>query len=103
MHEIAVRDFHSLGMHKTKHHTGVLIFFLFKQRYFDIVADSGIHKKIPSADWHDIEAKLKYEFRRGKYGSALIEVIKRIGDVLAAEFPKEPDGSNELSDEVAIS
>jgi putative membrane protein len=103
MHEIAVKDFHSLGMHKTKDRTGVLIFILFKQRYFDIVADSGIYEKIPNTVWNDMEAKTKHQFRHGNFGEQLLDIIDITGKLLAKEFPGKADDKNELSDEVVVS
>ena len=102
LHQIAVKQFHSMGMHKTKNKTGVLIFILFNDKYFDVVADEGIHKKIPDSVWTKFEELLVSEFKREKYTSAIIHVIKRIGETLVKEFPCEDGDTNELPDDTVI-
>ncbi len=102
LHESALKEFHALGMHKTKHKTGVLIFILFHNKYFDVIADEGIHKKIPDETWKKFEDLLISEFKRERYTSAIIHVIKRIGDTLAKEFPCGTDDANEISDDAVI-
>lgn len=102
-HSIALDAFHSLGMHKTKHKTGVLIFILFAEKYFDVVADEGIHNKIPDSKWKEIELKLTEEFKKGNFANTIIHILTEIGKVLTKEFPKEADDINELPDEINIS
>lgn len=101
-HSIALDAFHSLGMHKTKHKTGVLIFILFDEKYFDVIADEGIHKKIPDEKWKEIELKITEEFKKGNFSGTIIHVLTEIGKVLAKEFPNEADDTNELTDEISI-
>ena len=102
LHEIALKEFHALGMHKTKLKTGGLIFILFHDKYFDVVADEGIHKKIPDETWKKFEELLISEFKRERYCSAIIHVIKRIGETLTKEFPCEAGDANELKDDAVI-
>ena len=102
LHDVAIHEFHSLGMHNTKHKTGVLIFIMFGERYFDILADEGIHKKIDEIVWKELEEKMKDEFKKGSYKTAILHVIERIGETLRKEFPHEEGGINELSDEIDI-
>lgn len=102
LHEAAIKEFHSLGMHKTKNKTGVLIFILFNDKYFDVVADEGIHNKIPDSMWKKFEDLLRSEFRKEKYSSAIIHVIKRVGETLTKEFPLEAGDRNELPDDAVI-
>lgn len=102
LHDIAVRDFHSLGMQNTKDKTGVLIFVLFSERYYDILADEGIHKKISDDIWAELEEKIKTEFKTENYKTAILHVIERIGAALIKEFPGDGGDANELPDEVVI-
>lgn len=43
--ELALRGFTKLKMHKTRDKTGVMIFILFDERKFEIIADEGINSK----------------------------------------------------------
>jgi uncharacterized membrane protein len=103
-HELAMKDFNTLGVANTRERTGVLVFLLFGQRYFDIIADEGIYKKINDSVWNEIEEKLKEEFREGNYAAGIITLIKRIGDILAVEFPTRAgaDNDDEIDREIVI-
>ena len=57
--ELAVKEFIKLGMNKTIDHTGVLIFVLFKDKVFEIIADEGINDKINQDKWDLIIFQMK--------------------------------------------
>jgi uncharacterized membrane protein len=101
-HELAVRDFEKLGIANTKDRTGLLIFVLFKERYYDIIADEGIYQNIPDSVWNNLEAKLKEEFRSGSYANGILHIIYGVGEVLRKEFPREEGDVNELPDEIVV-
>ncbi len=101
-HELAVKDFEKLGMANTKHKTGVLLFIIFSERFYDILADEGIHPKISLSTWNGLELKLKEEFRKENYLNGIIHIIKNMGDILKQEYPKEADDTNELRDDVVV-
>jgi uncharacterized membrane protein len=101
-HELAVKDFEKLGMADTKDKTGILIFILFQERFYDILADEGIYEKIPDKVWNDLEAKLKGEFAQGAYVKGILHIVKNMGKILGKEFPYKADDVNELSDEVVV-
>lgn len=101
-HELAVKDFEKLGMALTKDKTGIMIFIIFSERYYDILADEGIYEKIPDDTWNSLEAKLKDEFIRGSYLNGILHIIKHMGNILSKEFPRKADDVNELPDEVVV-
>jgi len=101
-HDLAVKDFEKLGMANTKHKTGVLLFIIFSERFYDILADEGIHPKIPVSTWNGLELKLKEEFRKENYLNGILHIIKNMGEILKQEFPKEADDFNELRDDVVV-
>ncbi len=101
-HELAVKDFEKLGIAGTKDKTGILIFILFKERFYDILADEGIYEKIPDEVWNDLEAKLKEEFSQGAFVNGILHVVKSMGEILRCEFPRKTDDVNELPDEVVV-
>ena len=101
-HELAVKDFEKLGMADTKDKTGILIFILFKERFYDILADEGIYEKIPDGVWNDLEGKLKNEFSQGAYVNGILHIVKNMGEILTREFPRKADDVNELPDEVVV-
>jgi uncharacterized membrane protein len=100
--ELAVRDFEKLGMTNTKYKSGILIFIIFGERSYDILADEGIYEKIHDSVWNELETKLKEEFRNENYVSGIIHLIQQMGSILAKEFPSGPGNIDELKDEVVI-
>lgn len=101
-HELAVRDFEKMGMTNTRDKTGILVFIIFGERYYDILADEGIYNKIPDSTWNKLESKLVDEFKSGGYLNAILHIVDRMGDVLYREFPRKDDDKNELPDEVVV-
>jgi uncharacterized membrane protein len=101
-HELAVKDFEKLGMANTKDKTGIMIFIIFSERYYDILADEGIYEKISDEMWNGLETRLKEEFLRGSYLNGILHIVEQMGNVLAKEFPRKADDVNELPDEVVV-
>lgn len=103
-HELAMKDFQRLEVFKTKERTGVLIFLIFEEQYFDIIADEGIYAKIPDETWNKMEEKLKVEFRNKNYSAGVLALINEMGEVLSREFPTRAgaDNDDELQNEIVI-
>ena len=101
-HELAVKDFENLGIANTKHKTGVLIFLILSERYYDILADEGIHSKIDDHIWLSIKDKIKEEFPKEGYLNGILHIIDKVGEVLKNEFPKAAEDIDELPDEVVV-
>ncbi|MCI0449536.1 MAG: TPM domain-containing protein [Chlorobi bacterium] len=103
-HELAFRDFDKLGVANTKERTGILIFIIFGEKYYDIIADEGIYAKIPNSAWNMLEVRLKGEFRKGSYFTGLMHLIKSMAKILEKEFPpKTGESDDEISKEIEIS
>lgn len=100
--ELALKEFHKLGMQNTKDKTGVLLYILFNDRKFEIVADKGINDKIPEEKWNVITNHLINEFKEGKYKDGIVKALDEIKEVLVKEFPRKADDTNELSNDIVI-
>ncbi len=100
--EIAVNQFLKLGMHKTKHRTGLLIYLLLDDKKFEIIADDGINKIIEISTWDSIEDTIRQEFKDGNYLQGVLHCINLIGEKLKIHFPRESDDTNELSNDVVV-
>jgi uncharacterized membrane protein len=103
-HELAFKDFDVLGVANTSEMTGVLIFIIFEERYYDIIADEGIYKKIPDEFWNVLEEKLKIEFKSGNYSAGILELINGMGTILRKEFPVRAGAVNddEIDREIVV-
>ncbi len=104
-HELAMKDFERLGVYKTRERTGVLIFLIFEEKYFDIIADEGIFAKIPDETWNKIEDNLKEEFKSKNYAAGVISLINEMGEILSKEFLTRAGAENddEIDREIVIS
>lgn len=100
--ELALKEFHKLGMHNTKDKTGILLYILFNDRKFEIVADEGINAKISDEKWSVITNHLINEFKSGNYKSGVIKALDEIKEVLVKEFPRKAGDKNELSNDIVI-
>jgi putative membrane protein len=98
--ERAVRTFLEKRLYKTREENGVLIFISILERKVWILADRGIHRKIPHGDWQALALQLSTGIRGGEPCAALCRVIAKCGEILAEHFPKRPDDINELPDDL---
>lgn len=98
----AVREFERRGMTKTRDRTGVLILFVWEERRFAIVGDTGIHAKLGDNYWAARAEELKTYFENGDYVCGLTAIVENVGRELARYFPRKADDRNELSDDVIV-
>jgi uncharacterized membrane protein len=92
----ARRTFVRLGMAKTRHRNGVLIFVVPSRKRFVILGDAGIHEKVGQAFWDQAKTTLAEHFLKAKFTEGLEAAITQLGDALALHFPPDDDGPNEL-------
>ena len=99
----AQRIFIQLGMNRTKHRNGVLIYLASDHRKFAILGDEGIHLVVPEDYWEDVKDEMQKHFREGKFLAGLCLGIQRVGEKLQAYFPAEKGDVDELPDEISES
>jgi len=102
VNERAVRHFMESGVYNTRYRTGILLFISLLERRVELLADRGISKKIPQAEWNAIIGTIVDGIRNGPFESRLIEAVDRCGDLLAEHFPVQADDVNELSDDIEV-
>ena len=96
--------FERLGMSRTRHRNGVLLFVVPSRRRFVLLGDTGIHAKVGHAFWERVSQALSERFRAGDFTGGLVQSIETIGEELRRHFPCEPtEESNELADDVDVS
>jgi len=100
--QLAEKEFVRLGIHKTRDHTGILIFILLSERQFYILADQGINSLVDQKTWDDIRDSMVSDFSRGEFPGGIIRCIESVGDILSKHFPIKPDDLNELSNKVIV-
>jgi putative membrane protein len=94
----AIQQFLAHGIHVTANRTGVLIFCALDEHRVEVVADQGIHSRVPAEVWADVASALTRELRAGRPIEGFEAAIALSGEALSAHFPPGPDNPNELSD-----
>ena len=92
--------FEKLGMQRTRHRNGVLIYLSPSSQTFAILGDIGIHTAAGEQLWQPAAEALRQGLAAGQLSAALIETVTRIGHALQTHFPAETPNPNELADEV---
>lgn len=90
--------FTKLGMEKTRQRNAVLIYLAPRSRQFAIVGDTGVHEKCGDDFWREVSATMEQRLRKGEFTDAVLAAVEKIGALLAAQFPRRPDDTNELPD-----
>jgi len=98
----ATELFAKLGVWDTEENSGVLIYLLLADREVHILADRGINKRVPQADWDAVAQAMEGCFRQGDFLHGSLEGIERITTILATHFPASPDNPDELPNQPII-
>ena len=80
--------FSQLGMEKSKHRNGVLIFLAPLSRNFAVIGDAAVHEKCGDAFWTVLAAAMGARFRQRAFTDGLVHGIERAGELLANTFPR---------------
>ena len=101
-HRVAMEQFVSRGIARTKERTGILIFVSLAERYARIIADEGIAGRVSQAEWQGAIDTLTGHMRDGRIADGFIAAIDRCGVVLATHFPSTGPERSELPDRVYL-
>jgi putative membrane protein len=98
----AEEAFYEQHLHETKEKTGVLIFLSLLEHRVHLLADTGIHTKVPAETWENLVQQITSGMKKGQPFEALHHAVGACGRLLAEHFPKNPDDTDELSNELRI-
>jgi len=98
--EAALHQFLAHGLHVTEARTGVMIFAAEADHQVEVIADKGIHEKVPDTVWAEAAAALAKGMKSRDPVSGFTEAVRICGEVLAQHFPPRPDNPNELADRI---
>jgi uncharacterized membrane protein len=98
--EFARARFKKLGMTRTRLRNAVLIYLAPLSRQFAVVGDTGVHEKCGDGFWQEVVAAMKPRLQGENFTEAILDGIRKVGDVLAQHFPREPGDKNELADQI---
>ncbi len=96
----AVTMFGKLRIWDTEHNNGVLIYLLLAERAIEIVADRGLARHVPPAEWTRLIDGMREAFRAGRFEQGLMEAVDAVDAKLREHFPLAPGAvnPNELPD-----
>ena len=95
----AVQVFAQLRVWDTEQNTGVLFYVLMAEQRIEIVADRGIAKQVPQAQWDAICAGMRDCFARGQWREGSLQGITAAHALLREHFPSDgSDNPDELPD-----
>jgi len=101
-HRRAVEQFLAQDLHTTSGRTGVLIFVSVAERYAEVLADTGIHKRVPDGTWENIVNELTALIGSGRPADGFVQAIEQTGRHLAQHFPPGASDPNELPDHLIV-
>ena len=101
-HARAVEQFLVQNLHTTAGRTGVLIFVSVAERYAEILADAGIHQKVPEGTWQTIVDEMTAAIGDGRTTDGFVQAIERVGHHLAEHFPPGSAPVNTLSNHLIV-
>jgi uncharacterized membrane protein len=94
--------FKKLGMSRTDHRNGVLIYLAVKKRQYAVIGDKGIHKVVPENFWKHLQHEMLKYFKENQFAEGLIFAISETGEHLKKYFPHQANDKNELPDEISF-
>jgi uncharacterized membrane protein len=80
--------FGKMGMAKSPHRNGVLIFVAPRSRKFAVIGDSAVHEKCGDPFWASLAEAMAGHFRSGNFTDGIVHGIERAGKLLAETFPR---------------
>jgi uncharacterized membrane protein len=95
----ALEVFGLLRVWDTEHNNGVLIYVLHAEHAVEIVADRGLARRVPQAEWDTLCHLVEREFRAGRFGEGALAAINGAARLLEKHFPPRQGGRNELPDQ----
>lgn len=98
----ALDVFSHLRIWDTARNSGVLIYVLLADHKVEIIADRGIDAAAGEATWRQICAEMEQAFKRGEFERGVLAGIEAVTRHLAAHFPRDGAGVNELPDRPVV-
>jgi len=94
--------FYLLGMHRTAERNGVLVYLALEDRALAIFGDEGIHRRVGDGYWAAVKDLMIEKLHAGAARDAVLTGVAEVGRVLAEHFPRRPDDTNELANQVSV-
>ena len=97
---VAKNHFVRLGMDKTRQRNAVLLYFAPVSQTYALIGDHGVDHLCGASFWEETTAQMRPLLQAGNFTEAVIHAVARVGEVLAAHFPRASDDRDELPNQV---
>ena len=101
-HRVAMEQFMTRGVARTRNRTGILIFVSLAERYARIIADDGIAARVPQSQWQGAINALIAHMSDGRIAAGFVTAIDLCGIELARHFPRTESRRDELPDRIYL-
>jgi uncharacterized membrane protein len=100
----AVTMFGKLRVWDTEHNNGVLIYLLLAERAIEIVADRGLTRHVPQAQWDGLVQGMRGAFVAGRFEDGLAQAVDAVDALLTQHFAlaQGQNNPNELPDRAEL-
>jgi uncharacterized membrane protein len=85
-----------MGMSKTRHRNGVLIYVAPKAHKFAVIGDQAVHEKCGDVFWQALAAEMSGHFKKSDFTEGILHGVRKAGELLAAHFPRHRGDTHEL-------
>lgn len=93
----AQEQFHLLGIHRTRDHSGVMLYVSAAEHHVQIIADEGVHAKVGETRWREIVELFIDRVKAERIADGFVVAIDAIAEAMAPHYPRRGDDVNELS------
>ena len=100
--QAAHEQFFQQRLNSTRDSTGIMIYVTLFERMVVVLADRAIEEKHDQTTWDKVRDLVLDGFKSGNPEEGYIAAIQECGRILAADFPKESDDTNELPDHLRL-
>jgi putative membrane protein len=101
-HRAAMEQFTIRGIARKKERSGILIFVSLAEHYARIIADEGVARRVPQAEWQGAIDAMVAHMSGGRVADGFITAIEACGKVLADHFPRTGTSRDELPDRIYL-
>lgn len=86
------------GVWDTEENCGVLVYICLADHQVEIVADRGVGRLVPAADWQHACRTMTAGFARGDYRNATLAALAELNALLQRHYPDDGSTRNQLAD-----
>jgi hypothetical protein len=100
--ERAIELFSKHRIWDTEENCGILLYVLWSDRQFEIIADRGIASRVTEPYWENLSSKIEEYFRRESFFEGMKYGLHELTKLMSEHFPHKTGAPNQISDNVIL-